>query len=247
MLVFLCSAFLRTYLVSTFSLAFMLNSFSLLTTIEIQLQLNIYTTIWDHKLPSQNEGALTYQNLSSNLFCLLGCTKRPSLPDYISCFCFLLFFFNFSLSLRFRTGIKSCLRVSDHYLTSWNSSPHPTWRLSLGSLNTRVPCLCHTFSRTLNTNSPFLQRLVFPQFLQRSTLPFLIPSCNFLQQAPPCFAVSSIFLSLQAIGVCAHNVRSTSSPGRVATFGVEKEIQCTPNKSKNLNKFNVHNPIYEYK
>ena len=102
-----------------------------------------------------------------------------------------------------------------------NSSPHPTWRLSLSSLNTRVPCLCHIFSRTLNANSPFLLRLVFPQFLQRSTLPFLIPSCNSLQQAPPCFPVSSIFLSLQTFGVCAHNVRSTSSRARVATFGVE--------------------------
>ena len=108
MLVFLCSSFLRTYLVSTFSLAFMWNSFSLLTTVKTQLQLNIYTTIWDHELPCQNDGALIYQNSSSNLFCLLGCTKRPSLPDYISCF---FFFFSFSLSLRFRTGIKSCLRV----------------------------------------------------------------------------------------------------------------------------------------
>ena len=126
-----------------------------------------------------------------------------------------------------------------------NSSPHPTWRLSLGSLNTRVSCLCHIFFRTLNANSPFLQRLVFPQFLQRSTLPFLIPFCNILKQAPPCFPVRSIFLSLQTFHVCAPNVRSTSSPGRVATFGVEKEIQCAPNKSQNLNKFKVHNRIHE--
>ena len=178
MLVFLCSSFLRTYLVSTSSLAFMLNSFSLITTVKTQVQLNIYTTIWDHELPCQNEGALIYQNSSSNLFCLLGCTKRPSLPDYISSF----FFSNFSLSLRFRTGIKSCLRVSDHYLTS-----SKLFSASNMASFTRVPCLCHIFSRTLNANSPFLQRLVFPQFLQRSTLPFLIPSCNFLQQAPPCF------------------------------------------------------------
>ena len=45
MLVFLCSAFLTTSLISTFSLTFMLNSFSLLTTVKTQLQLNNYTTI----------------------------------------------------------------------------------------------------------------------------------------------------------------------------------------------------------
>ena len=71
--------------------------------------------------------------------------------------------------------------------------------------------------------SSFLQCLVFPQFFQHSALAFLIPFCNFLQQAPPCFAVSKIFLSPQTFGVCAHKVRLTSSPGRVATFGVGKK------------------------
>ena len=110
MLVFLCSAFLTTSLISTFSLTFMLNSFSLLTTVETQLQLNNYTTIWDHELPSQNEGALIYQN-SSSTFSVFSVAQNVPRSRTIFLVFVLFCFFNFSLSLSFRTGIKSCLRV----------------------------------------------------------------------------------------------------------------------------------------
>ena len=44
MLVFLCSAFLKIYLVLTFSLAFILDSFSLLTTVKNIAITQKYTT-----------------------------------------------------------------------------------------------------------------------------------------------------------------------------------------------------------
>ena len=65
-------------LVSTFSLAFLLNSFSLLSTVK---------NIWNHELSSQKEGTLIYQNPSSNLFRPLGLSKTslaPGLPRWLS-------------------------------------------------------------------------------------------------------------------------------------------------------------------
>ena len=60
MLVFLWSALLRSYLASTFSLAFMLNSLSLLSTFKnIAITQNVYHNSEPRK-PSQNEGAPIY-------------------------------------------------------------------------------------------------------------------------------------------------------------------------------------------
>ena len=69
MLVFLCSAFLRIYLVPTFT--FMLNSFHCCRLQIIKLLPKTYTTIWNYELPNQKKVALIYQNYSSNLFCVL--------------------------------------------------------------------------------------------------------------------------------------------------------------------------------
>ena len=230
MLVFLCSAFHRIYLVSTFSLAFMLNSFSPLTTVEnIAITQNVQHNL-RARTTQRKKGALIYQNSSSNLFCLLGQAKRPQRQTRRI---FLVFFnslkASFTLSLRSRTGIKSCLRVSDHCLTSsklfyaFNMTSFTRFAESSSAL-----FMSHTYILA----PPFLQRLVFQQFLRRSSLPFLVPSCNFLEQAPPCFTVSRSFLSLHTFDICVHKVRLTSSPARVATFGVGKEIQCTPNPRK---------------
>ena len=118
MLVFFCSAFVRIYLVSTFSLAFMLNSFSLLTTVK-----NIAVTQLYYNLrPRTTQPKRRCFNLSKFIvkpFLPPGLNKTSLAPGL---YFFLFFFFN-SLKassvylLGFAQEQKSCLRVSDHNLT----------------------------------------------------------------------------------------------------------------------------------
>ena len=117
MLVFFCSAFLRIYLVSTFSLAFMLNSFSLLTTVK-----NIAVTQLYYNLrPRTTQPKRRCFNLSKFIvkpFLPPGLNKTSLAPG-------LYFFFFFLIRLKlpsvyllgFAQEQKSCLRASDHYFT----------------------------------------------------------------------------------------------------------------------------------
>ena len=173
MLVFFCSAFLRIYLVSTFSLAFMLNSFSLLTTVK-----NIAVTQLYYNLrPRTTQPKRRCFNLSKFIvkpFLPPGLNKTSLAPGLY----FFLFFFLIRLKLpqflsqvshRNKNLVYACLTT---ILPSQNSCPHPTWRLSLGSLNTRVPCLCHIFSRTLNANPPSSSVQFFRSFSNLVRWPF---------------------------------------------------------------------------
>ena len=129
-------------------------------------------------------------------------------------------------SLRFRTGIKICLGMSDHYLTSSKS----LLRIQHGvfhSVRWSLECLlCLIFSRTPNANPPFIQRLDFPQFLQRRTLSFL----------------QSMFVPI--CWQCSLNKQSWQGPH---FWCEEKNSVHTKWITENLNRFSVHNPIHEYK
>ena len=117
MLVFFCSAFVRIYLVSTFSLAFMLNSFSLLTTVK-----NIAVTqeLYHNLRPRTTQPKRRCFNLSKFIvkpFLPPGLNKTSLAPG--------LYFFFFLIRLKlpsvyllgFAQEQKSCLRASDHYFT----------------------------------------------------------------------------------------------------------------------------------
>ena len=49
-----------------------------------------------------------------------------------------------------------------------------------------------------------------------------MPSCNFLPQDPPCFTVNKLYLPVKvSVPQCKIVSSKSTSPGRVATFGVE--------------------------
>ena len=184
MLVFFCSAFVRIYLVSTFSLAFMLNSFSLLTTVK-----NVAVTQLYYNLrPRTTQPKRRCFNLSKFIvkpFLPPGLNKTSLAPG-LYFFLFFSFFFNllkasFRLSLRFRTGTKNFFRVSDYYLTQSKllSASNMASFTRFAEYSSAL-FMSHILSYAKRKSS-FLQCLVFPQFFQLSALAFLIPFCNFLQ------------------------------------------------------------------
>ena len=129
------------------------------------------------------------------------------------------------LSLRFRTGIKMFRNVwSLSYLVkSLLRIQHGVFH----SVRWSLECLlCLIFSRTPNANPPFIQRLDFPQFLQRRTLPFL----------------QSMFVPI--CPQCSLNKQSWQGPH---FWCEEKNSVHTKWITENLNRFSVHNPIHEYK
>ena len=119
MLVFFCSAFLRIYLVSTFSLAFMINSFPLLTTVK-----NIAVTqeLYHNLRPRTTQPKRRCFNLSKFIvkpFLPPGLNKTSLAPGLY--FFYLFFLIRLKLPSVYLLGFaqeqKSCLRVSDHNLT----------------------------------------------------------------------------------------------------------------------------------